>query len=518
MAEVSFSAVHESRRKPLAVCVASLFAMCSPAMAIPVPVGWTVNSCDGDAYSGDAATKTGTLRFAAANAADGETVDLSTLTCPGSKISLTTGDYIAIPQPSLTIKGSAASVLTIDASGIPGVTYGNIFYHTGNGTLKVQDLALTGGRVNHQYSDSKGGCIYSKGNVDLDHVSVSSCSANSNYFSSSGGGVYAKGNVDLSDSTVSGNSATSGKSAYGGGVHAKGNLTLQFSTLRGNNVDAPHSWGGGARSDGDFLAGYSTVSDNKAHTVGYGGGLDLQGKFNTISSSTISGNTSLISGGVEVSSHVGAGSTFLIVNSTISGNHAELWTGGLRVDAAIAKLYNSTIAFNTATAGGPTAASGVQLQEDFNEISAILESNLIANNTYGSNESDLGEQLAPGFSLTINGGLAAVPANNLIRVASVAGLPLDTKTDCPLLGKLRDNGGLTQTHALLSHSLAIDAGNDYFGGPSSFDQRGFALINGTLDFPRASGPLGDQNPKADIGAHEVQQDDVVFDTEFEGCP
>ena len=115
MAQVSFSAVHESRRQPLAACVASLFAMCSPAMAIPVPQGWTVNSCDGDAYGGDAATKTGTLRFAAANAADGETVDLSTLNCPGSKISLTTGAYIAIPQPSLTIKGSAASVLTIDA-------------------------------------------------------------------------------------------------------------------------------------------------------------------------------------------------------------------------------------------------------------------------------------------------------------------------------------------------------------------------------------------------------------------
>ena len=514
MAEVSFSAVHESRRKPLAACVASLFAMCSPAMAIPVPVVWTVNSCDGDAYSGDAATKTGTLRFAAVNAADGETVDLSTLNCPGSKISLTTGDYIAIPQPSLTIKGSAASVLTIDASGIPGVTYGNIFYHTGNGTLKVQDLALTGGRVNHQYSDSKGGCIYSKGNVDLDHVSVSSCSANSNYFSARGGGVYAKGNVDLSDSTVSGNSATSSGHAFAGGVYAKGNLTLQFSTLSGNKVDGSQSLGGGAHSDGDFLAEYSTVSDNKSYGPGYGGGLDLHGKFNTISSSTISGNTSYgAAGGIEVLAN-GAGSTFLIVNSTISGNHAEAFTGGLRVVSDIAKFYNSTIAFNTSKFGGPTAASGVY----FSVMSAILESNLIANNTTESGEFDLGEFVPPGFSIPINGGLAAVPANNLIRVASVAGLPLDTKTDCPLLGKLRDNGGLTQTHALLSHSPAIDAGNDYFGGASSFDQRGFALINGTLDFPRDSGPVGDQNPKADIGAHEVQQGDVVFDTEFEGCP
>jgi hypothetical protein len=501
--------------------------MCSPAMAIPVPQGWTVNSCDGDAYSGDAATKTGTLRFAVANAADGETVDLSTLVCANSTISLTTGAYIVVPQPSLTIKGSAAAMLAIDGSGIPGgdITYGNIFYHTGNGTLKIQDLTLTNGHVKHQHVDSKGGCIYSKGNVALDHVSVSSCSAYSEYFSARGGGVYAKGNVDLSDSTVSGNSATSGKfaygggkSAFGGGVYAQGNLTLQFSTLSGNNADGHYSKGGGACSGGDFLSEYSTVSDNKALTVGYGGGLYLRGKFNTISSSTISGNTSLISGGVEVSSQVGAGSTFLIVNSTVSGNHAELWTGGLRVDAAITKFYNSTVAFNTAKTGSPTVASGVQLEEIFNEISAILESNLIANNTYGSNESDLGAELAPGWSITINGGLAAVPANNLIRASSVAGLPLDTQTACPLLGTLRDNGGLTKTHALLSHSPAIDAGNDYFGGPSSFDQRGFALINGTLDFPRVSGQVNDQNPRPDIGAHEVQQGDVIFDAAFEGCP
>jgi len=509
--------VHASRRRPLAACVASLFAMCSPAMAIPVPVGWTVNSCDGDAYSGDAATKTGTLRFAALNAADGETLDLSTLDCPGSKISLTTGGYIAVPQPSLTIKGSAASVLTIDGSGIPGgqITYGNIFYHTGNGTLKIQDLALTGGHVNHQYVDSKGGCIYSKGNVDLDHVSVSSCSAHSDYVSARGGGVYAKGNVDLSDSTVSGSSATSGGNAFGGGVYAKGHLTLQFSTLSGNKVDGSKSYGGGARALGDFLAGYSTVSGNRTYSLGYGGGLDLNGKFNTISSSTISGNTSYgAAGAVEVLAN-GAGSTFLIVNSTISGNHAEAFTGGLRVISDIAKFYNSTIAFNTSKFGGPIAATGVY----FSVMSAILESNLIANNTNESDEFDLGEFVPPGFSIPpINGGLAAAPANNLIRVASVAGLPLDTKTDCPLLGKLRDNGGLTQTHALLSHSPAIDAGNDYFGGPSSFDQRGFALINGTLDFPRVSGPIGDQNPKPDIGAHEVQQSDVVFNTDFEGCP
>jgi hypothetical protein len=146
----------------------------------------------------------------------------------------------------------------------------------------------------------------------------------------------------------------------------------------------------------------------------------------------------------------------------------------------------------------------------------VLESNVISNNTAGSNESDLGEYSPPGFSIEINGGLAAVPANNLIRAGFVIGLPTDTKSACPMLGSLRDNGGPTKTHALLSRSPAIDAGNDY--ALATYDQRSAALINGTFDYLRVSGAIGDPNAKPDIGAYEVQQDDIVFNTDLEGCP
>jgi hypothetical protein len=97
----------------------------------------------------------------------------------------------------------------------------------------------------------------------------------------------------------------------------------------------------------------------------------------------------------------------------------------------------------------------------------------------------------------------------------VSGLPTDTKKgQCPLLGVLRDNGGQTYTHALLSKSPAIDTGNYVFGGPDSFDQRGSATVNGSMDYVRVSG----LTMKADIGAHEVQQDDIVFNADNEGCP
>jgi len=60
-----------------------------------------------------------------------------------------------------------------------------------------------------------------------------------------------------------------------------------------------------------------------------------------------------------------------------------------------------------------------------------------------------------------------------------------------MLGPLQDNGGPTFTHALLTGSPAIDAGDPNFTPPPYYDQRGpgFArVVNGRID----------------IGAFEVQ--------------
>ena len=61
----------------------------------------------------------------------------------------------------------------------------------------------------------------------------------------------------------------------------------------------------------------------------------------------------------------------------------------------------------------------------------------------------------------------------------------------PNLGPLQDNGGPTETQALLSGSIAIDAGDNAGAAGLMFDQRdpGFdRIVNGTVD----------------IGAFEVQ--------------
>jgi len=77
-------------------------------------------------------------------------------------------------------------------------------------------------------------------------------------------------------------------------------------------------------------------------------------------------------------------------------------------------------------------------------------------------------------------------------------VPSDTIFADPLLAPLADNGGLTPTHALLSGSPAIDAGDD---GGWDTDQRG-------TGYPRVL------NAHADIGAYEVDPD-LIFRNGFD---
>jgi hypothetical protein len=87
--------------------------------------------------------------------------------------------------------------------------------------------------------------------------------------------------------------------------------------------------------------------------------------------------------------------------------------------------------------------------------------------------------------------------------ATSSDVPADTLINkCPLLGPLRNNGGATPTHALLSHSPAIDAGSN----PASLsnDQRGPSYLR----------TLGSDT---DIGSYEVNPADIIFNSSFDGC-
>ena len=278
-----------------------------------------------------------------------------------------------------------------------------------------------------------------------------------------GGGVYVYGNATISDTMIDGSTLFSNLGpARGGALHVHGDLTLTNSTITnsysvGKEQVLYVSAGGAAFVDGTLTMEGSTISDNCAAFV------DTLGD---------SGEA----GGLFVA---GSGST--IVDSTITGNAAYRGGGIIATDVTIG---NSTIAFNGSVDGA--GGAGLIVRGD-----STIESSILADNS-ATGAGAAGADLATnGTQVTISG------ANNLVMaVDATITLPADTLHDDPLLASLADNGGPTQTLALLPGSPAIDTGNNVAGLVT--DQRG-------PGFPRVMGT------SADIGAYEVTADAIFAD-------
>jgi len=361
------------------------------------------------------------------------------------------------------------------------------------GNLKI----YSGSEIDRNYAYSttgaaRGGDAHSRGTATISSSYLGGGGAKSASSLAEGGGLYAKSNATLTNSTVANNYARGNGS--GGGVFAYADLSTTNSILTGNAADY---FGGNAYTKGNLVARYSTFSDSRGNSGGETpSGVDIVGPTALISRSTISGNAG---SGVRVAPNQPVGSQFQISLSTISGN---AYGGLVLEDVATAKFYSSTIAFNRSPASG----AGVALLPSAGGMALTLQNMLISNNTANGAADDINVESNNPYA--VNGGNLTAPANNLIFSSGIPAnkLPGDTFVGaCPHLGRLRDNGGSTQTHRLLSHSVAIDSGNNVLG--SAYDQRGKSA-----PYVRVSGPL------ADIGAYEVQQDDIIFGNDFEGCP
>jgi len=546
-----------TRSKPLAACIAALCGL-SASTAMATGATWDVTDCSDNGGPG-------TLRsvISAVTTMTGDIVNLSSAPC--GTITLAAGNTaIPVAQANLRIQTSGNDHITIDGSALKsGVTSGNasrIFSHLGTGTLTLQGVTLTGGHVYPLAVSAYGGCIRSAGNVELINSTVTSCSAQSAAAATSklkvyGGGIFASGNVTLTGSTVSNNSATSanysvngagifatgnvvtthsmisgnygkGQGTVGGGIHAKtGTITLSYSTVSGNtlkSLSADHgAYGGGIYSpSGALTASYSTISGNSVFNdagLAAGGGIYTHGSL-TLRKSTISDNYSSVAIGGIAAFLLGSANSnhFYMLASTVSGNSSGGLVGGIGVNSSTTKIYNSTIAFNTAsgaTANNEVYGPGLALNAAYGTMSVTLSSNLLSSNTYDAGiEADLTTANSATHAITFN----ASPANNFIRTsyvpaAAASQLPDDTLSgSCPLLGPLRNNGGPTRTQALLSGSIAIDHGNN--AKNLKEDQRGVLADAMPFKYPLPSGTA------ADIGAYEVTQADIVFNGGFDGCP
>lgn len=404
-----------------------------------------VTSCDDDGSAG-------TLRSVVAGAGSGSIIDLSALTC--STISLANG-AIAVAVESLRFVGPGSTQLSLDAN----QSYRRILEHSGHGLLTVSGLRFSGGWAGI-VSPAYGGCIYSAGSVSLYDTAVVYCKAVSNTGPAKGGGIYAAGDLTLHHSIVSGNGSNPGTDGFGGGAFAAGDLGVYYSTIADN------------------------FSVNLAYGGGFGGGLFALGSVN-IFASTIANNHAVNVGGISIA---GFAADAVIVNSTVSGNVASNFIGGVYSNTPL-QVYNSTIAFNDAANQSSVyvTAGGLQIYA----TSADLESSIIANNTAASFSFDVGMQ---------DGSITG--ANNLIRTASNL-MPPDTITDDPQLLSLADNGGETATLAIAGSSPAIDHGNDLVALDD--DQRGPGYVRAF-----GAGP--------DIGAFEFQPvgGEIIFRDGFDG--
>ena len=483
-------ATNRARRKPLATCCAALFALAAPDVF--AAQSWIVSSCADDGSAG-------TLRNAVDNLAQsGDTVDLSGLNC--SNITLTTG-AIVVTQDSLTLQGPGVNRFPIVGNEINDT----ILNHQGAGTLFVNDLTLELGNGYHYQYSVFGGCIFSRGSVALSHSRIDRCTAYD---------------------TVTNQLVVL---AAGGGLWVAKNLTMVNSTITGNLADTVPSVpafieGGGAYVGGALIAKYSTIENNTAAFANYGnysggGGLFVFGPV-SISNSTIDYNFSRYeAGGLFIISSPSYSTA--ITNSTISNNSAPK-DGGM-YSGQSTSINNSTIAFNEKFAQTGNAA-GVTFGALDGPIVVSLHSTLIANNTYffggAIHNSDLSITNTSATNTVTFSTDVSQGNYNLVRAPdpSLAGkLPADTLIGvCPFLGRLKDNGGPTWTHALYSGSPAIDAGINNTG--LYYDQRGGPqpppnpLPPPPLAYDRHSGT------RTDIGAFEVQKTDIIFTAGFEGCP
>ena len=186
-----------------------------------------------------------------------------------------------------------------------------------------------------------------------------------------------------------------------------------------------------------------------------------------MSNSTFSGNRADNYGGGGIYNYTD--STLTVSNSTFSGNRATQYGGGIYNYLGTATVSNSTFSGNRAGKGG----GGIYNSD-----------NLGSNGVNQTKEHDRREQPERGNNcagtITDGGGNLSYPD------ATCPGIYGD-----PLLGPLQDNGGPTQTMALLSGSAAIDAANDAICATppvNNRDQRGVTRPQG---------------PHCDIGAYEV---------------
>ena len=280
-------------------------------------------------------------------------------------------------------------------------------------------------------------------------VNISGMTITGGDSSAYGGGICNLGTLTVDNSVLTNNSAYS----YGGGIYNNGTLTVTSSTFVDNNSVTADGGGICNYWDGVLTVTNSTFANN--YVTFAGGGICSFGTA-TVINSTLTGNDT--GGGATGSGGIYCYGTLTVTNSTIANNIGDGICNGVSYSFAILTLNNTIIAGNNLDIYGP--------------LQPTSSNNLIGNGTGITNLSDLN-------------------SSNLIGTTAE---PIN-----PLLGPLANNGGPTQTMALLPGSPAIAAGSvtlavDANGNPLTTDQRGLARITTASSTSAPSSRVGSPSP------------------------
>jgi Chlamydia polymorphic membrane protein (Chlamydia_PMP) repeat len=288
--------------------------------------------------------------------------------------------------------------------------------------------------------------------------------------------------------TIAGLTITNGSANWGGGISNESSmLTVSNCTISGNSAPGVFGVGGGISNDvvisnATLEILNCTISGNSAGDNG--GGIYNYGGSNTatlkVLNSTLSGNSAhFYGGGIYNVSAYGGSAPADVFNSTFSGNSAGRFGGGIYNDvfsggSSPLEVLHNTFSDNSAL-GGPSG--GIANLSGTSQLgSTIFNASSLSNGS--------GTITSVGYNLSSDDGGGFLNATS------------DQINTNPMLGPLQDNGGPTFTHALLTGSPAIDAGDpnfdpNAFNPPMLYDQR-------STGYDRVA------YGRVDIGAFELQ--------------
>jgi CSLREA domain-containing protein len=348
------------------------------------------------------------------------------------------------------------------------ISYNSVDLGNGGGLYIYSDnVNITGGLFQGNIATCSGGAIYNHYESEF-HRSKLKIQGTNFYFNSAfgcnGGAIYGDSDTEINQSIFSLNSAEDN----GGAIYIDtATLTVRRSAF---NLNSSNLGNGGAIYISN-VSQYAWVGDCTFYqnlAFGNGGGFYLARGYTTFARSLFNSNTAGDDGG----GGYNLSGRLTLENCTFYHNQADIGGGFYtRVDTtALTGIDNCTFSSNAASAAG--GGGGI-----YGGVNTQVRNSIIANSISGGT---CDEMCLHPSNLSNN-----IDSGTTCGWGSEEGSMSNTN---PLLGVLKDNGGFTQTMALLSGSPAIDG--VIYNAPNycpKVDQR---------NFPR---PFG---ARCDIGAVE----------------